>query len=143
MRRVIYLSSAREDFSTADIEQILEVSRRNNSRDGITGLLAYHDKSFFQVVEGPQEAISALMMRIQADTRHSSFMTLSDMQVETRAFPGWQMALVPKHDLARLAEGAGLSLSALSQQPMELSADRRVNILFKSFLRSFRDMAVR
>ncbi len=143
MRRLIYLSSAGKEFTPADLEDVLAVSRRNNARDEITGLLAFHDSCFFQVVEGPDDAIEALMARICRDGRHSSILKLSDTATAERAFPDWNMALVPRAELSVVAAQAGLSLTDLSENPFQLSADRRVNILFAGFLQGFRDVTPR
>ena len=39
MERIIYISTARSDPDREIVEDILRVSRRNNRRDGLTGLL--------------------------------------------------------------------------------------------------------
>ncbi|TVP71794.1 MAG: BLUF domain-containing protein [Rhodobacteraceae bacterium] len=143
LRRLIYLSSAEQGFTAADLDDVLTVSRRNNHRDGVTGLLAYHDGCFFQAVEGPADAIAALLSRIRTDKRHCNILTLSDTTPTERAFPDWNMALVPRTELAQVASKAGISLTELSENPFQLSADRRVNILFASFLQGFRDVTPR
>lgn len=142
MRRLIYLSAARNTLDHAEIDHILQVSRTNNARDGITGLLAYHDGCFFQTVEGPDRQLDALMTRVRRDSRHGNVLILSDKPAAQPAFEGWHMALVQKSDLAGLIDDSVLPLKALAAQPGKLTEDPTVNALFTSFLRGFRDMVI-
>lgn len=75
----------------ADIEGILEESRRNNAIDGVTGLLWSDGTHFLQVLEGPDETVGATMGRILADHRHSAIVVLRDEAVDAREFGGWSM----------------------------------------------------
>ena len=141
MRRIVYLSTARQALADADVEQILQVSRQNNARDGITGLLAYHDGCFFQTVEGPQMQVEQLMLRVRDDTRHANVLVLSDRPIDAAVFEDWHMAFVQKSQLAALLDDAVLPLKALAAQSDKLTDYPHVNVLFNSFLRGFRDMA--
>ena len=139
MRRVTYISAATRLLSPEDIRDILAVSRRNNQRDGISGMLAYHDGSFFQVIEGPEDAINALLDRIERDPRHGSVLPLLSAEVESRAFPEWRMAYV---DLMQPEGAPGvLQLRQIADQARTLTDDRRINTLLASFVRGFRDLA--
>ncbi|MGY6704671.1 BLUF domain-containing protein [Roseinatronobacter sp.] len=140
MRRIVYLSSARTALDKEQVEDILRVSRRNNEDAGITGLLAYHDKCFFQVLEGPDAAVDRVLIRIQGDSRHSGLLVLSDTDAEQRAFPNWQMAFVARSELAGILDKAAIPLADIARQASSFSGDMRVNRLFKSFLGSFRDL---
>ena len=47
MRQVVYISSVKPGLTnTVDPEAILAVSRRNNARDDISGLLFFNGKRF-------------------------------------------------------------------------------------------------
>ncbi len=59
--RAIYVSTATRDLRDEELVPLLEVSRRNNAAQDITGMLGYHDHSFIQVLEGPQGPIEALL----------------------------------------------------------------------------------
>ncbi len=54
MLQLVYVSSVVGHPSDAEI---LEVSRRNNARDGIAGLLYSHGDRYLQVLEGPSEKV--------------------------------------------------------------------------------------
>jgi hypothetical protein len=58
MEQLVYISTPRTVLTETDLHQILEVSRRNNRRDGLTGLLLAGDKRLLQVLEGPTQALS-------------------------------------------------------------------------------------
>jgi hypothetical protein len=47
------------------IRQILETSRRNNARDGLSGLLLLGGRRFLQVLEGPKDALDQAYARIR------------------------------------------------------------------------------
>ena len=57
---VVYSSTAVVPFSDHDLFELLEHSRENNARDGLTGMLLYRDERFLQVLEGPEEAVRRL-----------------------------------------------------------------------------------
>ena len=94
--RIVYCSRNSIPGSPAavsdDIEAILQVSRRNNARDGISGGLLFSRNSFAQVLEGPADAVEAAFERIQCDERHSEVSVVQSGPVTTRDFPEWSMA---------------------------------------------------
>lgn len=142
MRRIIYLSAGRGAMSPEVVDDILTVSRRNNARDGITGLLAYHDGCFFQSLEGPEDHLTACLTRVRADQRHSGMLILSDRQVDRAVFGQWDMALVPRSELWKLVDASVLSLEELGSAHGRISGDSHVDVLFRSFLRGFREFAL-
>lgn len=93
MLSLVYLSSATRLFSDAELDDILAVSRRNNARDGITGLLVYRDGDILQVLEGPEDAVRRTYARIAADPRHTRILVLDESRVDERAFADWAMGL--------------------------------------------------
>ena len=91
MRQLLYISSSTLPGNVADIEAILEESRRNNALDGITGLLWSDGAHFLQVLEGPGEAVGETFGRILSDHRHSAIVVLHDAPIAAREFGGWSM----------------------------------------------------
>jgi hypothetical protein len=89
MLQLVYISTAAKD---AECGPILRTSRRNNGRDGITGLLYADGVRFLQALEGPAEAVEAAYARIKGDPRHKAAVVLSKREVETREFGAWEMA---------------------------------------------------
>jgi hypothetical protein len=96
--RLVYYSAnaidADEDSFRAEVEQILQTSRRNNDLVGVTGALMFSAGYFGQVLEGPQAAIEATFERIQQDPRHGDVSLLEFAPVSERAFDNWAMAYV-------------------------------------------------
>lgn len=123
MLQLVYISSAR---NAPDVEAILAVSRRNNARDSITGLLYSDAVRFLQVLEGPEDKVEAAFARIQQDPRHRAIVALSRRYVDTREFGMWQMA--------HRTPGDGEAFIGKLEQLLA-RADKNVRATFESFAR--------
>jgi hypothetical protein len=62
----VYVSSATRRLSVAELAEILRVSRADNQRVKITGMLLYKDGNIMQVLEGAEEKVSALIEKLLA-----------------------------------------------------------------------------
>jgi len=91
MRQIIYLSSATYLFSKAELQVLLDHSRVNNARIGITGILLYREGNFMQLLEGEQAVIEGLYQKIARDTRHKGIICLLEGEITERSFPEWSM----------------------------------------------------
>ena len=89
MLQLVYISSA---VGAPDTAPILDVSRRNNARDGITGLLYADGRRFLQALEGEGDAVERAFLRISVDARHRALVVLSRREVTAREFGRWTMA---------------------------------------------------
>lgn len=98
IHQLVYISTIRGDIIAAECDQILRVSRRNNARDGITGLLVVGTTRFLQLLEGPADAVDAAFARIRSDKRHFAAVVLSARDAEARACEGWAMGYVKGGD---------------------------------------------
>jgi hypothetical protein len=99
-----YMSRAVGRLSEEDLEQILAVSRVNNERDGLTGMLLYADEHFIQTLEGDVATVDAAFARIGDDPRHREVeVTLRD-EVSERSFDGWSLGFkrLSSHDTAEI-----------------------------------------
>ncbi|MFN3216497.1 MAG: BLUF domain-containing protein [Acidimicrobiales bacterium] len=88
---LVYASAAAPSLTPEGIARVLEVSRRNNARLGVTGMLLHHRGSFFQVLEGPPAVVDALYAKIFGDERHEGVVLLIRETVEERTFGDWTM----------------------------------------------------
>ena len=88
----------------AEIRQILETARKNNSKANVTGALLFSADHFAQVLEGPQEAVEAIFERIQHDSRHGEVTILESLTSEQRDFSEWSMAYVSPEECALTPE---------------------------------------
>ena len=89
---LIYASSATQPFGPSELHELLRVSRSNNERLGVTGMLLFKDGNFMQVLEGEREAVRTLFDRIGRDPRHKGVLVLRHAQQEHRDFSEWSMA---------------------------------------------------
>lgn len=96
IHRIIYVSDAvgGAGANLLSLADILGSSDRNNRRDHVSGLLAFHDGRFLQVVEGARADLDRLMRRLNADGRHTNIRILVDQVIPERAF-SWPMARAP------------------------------------------------
>lgn len=99
--RLIYASRAAEALTPADHEQILESSRRNNAKVGVTGILAFGSREFLQCLEGSREAVNATYARILSDPRHQEVQLIDCRDVDQRWFGDWGMHGLPLSRLTR------------------------------------------
>ena len=78
--------------AAAGIGTILDVSRRNNARNGVSGALMFNAGLFAQALEGKLAAVEATFERIQCDARHDDVRILQFEPVAARRFDAWSMA---------------------------------------------------
>ena len=90
IHQLIYMS---EPFGFDDgmLNGILSISRRNNTRDGLTGALVCRRDIYLQLLEGPESAVEAAYARIKSDDRHLAVVRLLSEPAEVRLFPDWAM----------------------------------------------------
>lgn len=93
MIRLLYISTARKQLTPEELAQILNASRRNNARVGVTGLLIVGGRRFLQALEGPEEAVMATYNRIDKDPRHFAVVQLTREVITERQFPRWIMGV--------------------------------------------------
>lgn len=97
--RLIYISrSSLQAIEHVDIEpgiaRILTISRINNRKNGLVGVLYFGNGCFFQCLEGPQEKVDALYERLKLDKRHSDLKLLSRQDISSLSFSQWDMKYV-------------------------------------------------
>lgn len=91
MIQLIYTSTVAPQIESGEIFRIVNKSAANNGRDGLSGFLLLSKDRFFQVVEGPEAAIDALMRKLEADPRHHSITIVERKTIERPSFPSWRM----------------------------------------------------
>jgi len=104
IRQVVYVSVAPRRLRDAELLEILELSRANNSRQAVTGMLLYSGTCFIQVLEGTPAVVERLLRRIRRDRRHRGFMVLLDHLVPRRSFSDpLHCQIVSETELDRIA----------------------------------------
>lgn len=91
MFQLIYVSTASWKMSDGDLNTILDVSRANNFRLNVTGLLLHLDHGFLQILEGPEDAVLEIFRHIERDHRHIGIRVLIRQDVPERLFGEWSM----------------------------------------------------
>jgi hypothetical protein len=93
LSQYLYISTA-PTLSRDEVDAILATSARNNPAREITGLLLYNGRNFLQLIEGEEEELVALMLRITEDPRHSGITVLDRRAIAQRTCPDWAMKRV-------------------------------------------------
>ena len=95
---LIYTS---EMTGSMDFMDILEVSRANNERDGITGVLFFCNNNVVQCLEGSRETVNKTYARIVQDKRHQNPLLIDYRVLTTRLFSNWSMGYVPESSVTQ------------------------------------------
>ena len=104
---LVYASTVADGVSSADVDDIISASHRNNSSVGITGILVLGSGIFFQWIEGPKEEVMSLVELIETDRRHELMTVLStDEEIRERIFPSWDMELVDADHIQEVLQDA-------------------------------------
>jgi hypothetical protein len=129
MHRIIYLSSGIKIFSDEEINDLLKVSRNNNEKNGITGLLLYSDGNFMQILEGEKEAVESTYNKILNDTRHRNIILISKEPIKKRNFKEWKMgySIVDPEFLNKHPE----------INPFELKKPTKIDAIITTFIDTF------
>lgn len=123
MQRLLYISESHipETDAQTVVTQIVELAQIKNARLGLTGALLFTDKYFVQVLEGSQQAIQTLMVRLHTDPRHGNISVVDESPIKCRLFPDWHMAYHgPSRFVSRRVESL---LHPTSQSEQRRAAD--------------------
>jgi hypothetical protein len=92
LKRVKYISRFSRALTHAEVEEIGEKAARRNQDLGVTGVLMTGGGIFFQILEGPREAVDRLWRAIETDPRHEDVVLLAAQEnIPSRIFPDWAM----------------------------------------------------
>jgi hypothetical protein len=116
------------DEARLDIRSILEVSRRNNARDGLTGALLVGADYFIQVLEGERKPLCAALQRIINDPRHQGVQLEEFTGTPRRYFADWTMRFLEIDRVAPFV--ASPFVTGGTFNPLRLSADRLLAFLY-------------
>jgi hypothetical protein len=90
--QLIYVSNSSHFNNEDDLQELLKISRKNNAKLGITGMLLFHDGLFLQILEGPEPSVMALYEKIKLNPKHRACRVLAKLEVKNREFGQWAMA---------------------------------------------------
>lgn len=135
MISVIYGSSAHRPLSDSELLAILETSRRNNAKWGITGMLLYRSGNFLQVLEGEEDVIDELLERIHSDPRHHEVIEYSRRTITEREFGEWLMGFT---NLEHFDMDAISGFSDVLKRPLHMDYFPNTDTFAKTFIEMFR-----
>jgi Sensors of blue-light using FAD len=92
--RCLYASRGSKQIGEPVLDTILKQSRRNNAKNGITGMLCFANGIFVQVIEGGRAEVSRLLAKIMRDERNADVEILLFQEISERRFGNWTMGLV-------------------------------------------------
>lgn len=88
---LIYVSTAREEFDTPELDRILDTAVRRNGERNVTGMLLYAGGTFMQVLEGAAADVDETFARICRDQRHTDIIVIEREPIAARSFATWSM----------------------------------------------------
>ena len=88
----LYHSVMAEPQEASCVAAIVKEARQFNASQGLSGLLVFDGMRFVQYLEGPADALQALIERLPQDPRHTQFTNVWVAQLQgKRRFADWSM----------------------------------------------------
>ena len=121
MISTVYISQATGEPSEDDLFDLLEQCRRNNVKNGLTGMLMYGGGTYLQCLEGESADVDELLKKIYADPRHTAVKIIRRVSITSRQFTDWSMGFehVTEKSFADTAGLSHLGLGAYSPEYLE------------------------
>lgn len=138
-KRISYISKFAHPLTRDEITQLADDAAERNRSVGVTGMLMSSGGIFYQVLEGPTDAVDRLFQKIVSDTRHKDVLVLSAQEeVEDRQFPSWAMKKVDLDEdaLSRLEPIKALLDAIVLQQE---TVQRLMRVLSRSVWQELMD----
>lgn len=123
LMQLVYTSTATGTINTGEFEDILHVARTKNAEKGITGMLMFHEKTFYQCLEGDENVINELYTKIAIDDRHFNVHLIGKIEIEKRSFSDWEMGFVNMHSEELSTQGfndVNKSIDSIESTPKSL-----------------------
>jgi len=135
MRQLIYISSAEHKMNHNQLLEILRVSKENNTKKNISGVLLYDNGTFIQVLEGEEGQLNETFADIQIDERHSNIVIMQNKEIQAREFGDWSMGFeniseIDRNDIDGLAEFNSLLKNS---NFIDSSLAKKILLQFKRF----------
>lgn len=99
MQIIIYISRAKQNFTSGDLADLRDLADARNRSKDITGLLLSDGARFIQALEGDAAAVQAVMDRIAKDSRHDNISYFRPITTNCRQFRKWTTEYLAERDL--------------------------------------------
>ena len=94
-KRITYVSRFSKPMNERELQSLGEAAAKKNKQNDVTGFLMVSGGLFYQVLEGPEDAVDEIYSAIAADDRHTDLLLLrSEDDVSSRLFPDWSMKTI-------------------------------------------------
>ena len=135
LHRIIYLSTAINDFNPFEIKKMLFKAKINNKENNLTGILVYLEGNIIQIIEGEKPDVFKLYNRIVTDNRHKNIIKVIDGEITERQFEAWAMGFseINTADFTNLFEQNDFDFQKILSK-----ADFVANTFLTTFLKSHR-----
>lgn len=90
---LVYRSHISDSVRPASLAEMVSRANIENERCSITGILLFDGMHFFQLLEGPEEAVDAIYSKICSDQRHNNVVVLMRDYAPSRRFGNVGMEL--------------------------------------------------
>lgn len=90
---IIYRSHISDDVAYKTLGKLAEKANQVNESNSVTGILLFNGTHFFQVLEGPEDAVVAIYEEICNDPRHHNLVELMRDYAPARRFGNVGMEL--------------------------------------------------
>ena len=137
MRQVLYISESTVSMSDDDLQELLEVCRKNNKEHHITGVLIYIYNRFIQCVEGEPNEIEQLITNVRKDKRNKYFILLRDMEIIDRTFVDWSMGFINYENDKKILKKEYFEISSLKDLEHIEYLDKQIFSLMSGFYKSY------
>ncbi|WP_034946165.1 diguanylate phosphodiesterase [Erwinia oleae] len=95
---IVYRSHLCDEVPVKKLEEMVVIANKVNELYDITGILLFNGTHFFQVLEGPEEAVRTIYGRICEDKRHHNVVELMRDYAPSRRFGNVGMELFDLRD---------------------------------------------
>ena len=99
MQIIIYISRAKQNFTSGDLADLRDLADARNRSEDITGLLLSDGTRFIQALEGDAAAVQTVMDRIAKDSRHDNISYFRPITTNCRQFIKWTTEYLAERDL--------------------------------------------
>lgn len=118
---MLYHSELANSASPSCVPEIIKTARAFNANHGVTGILVFDGHRFLQHLEGQQQILQDLILRIAKDPRHTNFrLQYAGINSSERQYRNWSMAYAPIEDEVLLTNFTRLNGAAALDQFVNL-----------------------
>ena len=102
---IVYVSRRSCELDDQALMDLQACCIERNEELGLSGAMILGRDSYFQVLEGPDEQVTAMFEQIKKDSRHHDIKVLSETYIATQSFEGWAMKFHDGRQRPNLADG--------------------------------------